>query len=111
MVGWHAGNWHWKVAAAVNIPAGAFQRGELSNVALIRWLGDFSGAITYLDPELGIDLSTAAGLTVNGENPDACASARPQSAAPRRIVEIVPELKYVTAHWHMPADAIDCAIV
>jgi hypothetical protein len=30
----------------------------------------FSGAITYLDPELGIDLSAAAGLTVNGENPD-----------------------------------------
>src|SRR5215217_5007308 len=29
----------------------------------------------------------------------------------KRIVEIVPELKYVTAHGHMPADAIDCAIV
>jgi hypothetical protein len=70
MIGWHAGNWHWKVAAAVNIPAGAYQPGELSNLALNRWLGDFSGAITYLNPELGIDLSTAAGLTVNGENCD-----------------------------------------
>jgi hypothetical protein len=70
MVGWHAGNWHWKVAAAVNVPAGAYQPGELSNVALNRWLGDFSGAITYLDPALGIDLSAAAGITVNGENPD-----------------------------------------
>ena len=59
MVGWHAGNWHWKVAAAINIPAGAYQPGELSNVALNRWLGDFSGAITYLDPILGIDLSAA----------------------------------------------------
>ena len=59
MIGWHAGNWHWKVAAAVNIPAGAYQPGEFSNLALNRWLGDFSGAITY--PELGIDLSTAAG--------------------------------------------------
>ena len=28
-----------------------------------------------------------------------------------RIVEIVPELKYVIAHGHMPADAIDGAIV
>ena len=70
MIGWHAGNWHWKIAAAVNIPAGAYQPGELSNVALNRWIGDLSGAITYLDPELGIDLSLAAGLTVNGENPD-----------------------------------------
>jgi hypothetical protein len=70
MIGWHAGHWHWKVAAAVNIPAGAYQPGELSNVALNRWIGDFSAAITYLDTALGIDLSLAAGLTVNGENPD-----------------------------------------
>jgi hypothetical protein len=59
MIGWHAGNWHWKVAAAVNIPAGAYQPGELSKVALNRWLVDFSGAITYVDPELGIDLPPA----------------------------------------------------
>jgi hypothetical protein len=70
LLGWHAGNWHWKIAAAVNIPAGAYQPGELSNVAINRWIGDFSAGITYLDPALGIDLSVLGGLTVNGENPE-----------------------------------------
>ena len=70
MIGWHSGNWHWNVGASANIPAGAYQPGELSNVALNRWIGDFSGAVTYLDQTLGIDLSAAGGLTVNGENPD-----------------------------------------
>jgi hypothetical protein len=69
-IGWHSGNLHWKIAAAASIPAGAYQPGELSNVALNRWVGDLSGAITYLDPALGIDLSAAAGFTLNGENPD-----------------------------------------
>jgi len=67
-IGWHDGNWHWKVAATASIPAGAYQPGELSNLALNRWVGDFSAAVTYLDPVLGLDLSTAAGFTVNGVN-------------------------------------------
>jgi hypothetical protein len=70
MLGWHAGNWHWKLGAAANIPAGAYQPGELSNVALNRWTGDFTAAATYLDPALGIELSAVGGVTVNGENPD-----------------------------------------
>jgi hypothetical protein len=69
MIGWHAGNWHWKLSAAVSVPAGAYQAGELSNVALNRWIGDFSAGVTYLDPTLGLDLSGSAGFTVNGENP------------------------------------------
>jgi hypothetical protein len=67
-VGWHSGHWHWKVGAAASIPAGAYQPGELSNLALNRWVGDFSGAVTYLDPTLGIDLSAVAGVEVNGVN-------------------------------------------
>ena len=68
MIGWHAGNWHWKVGASANIPAGAYEPGELSNVSLNRRVGDFTGGITYLDQTLGIDLSAVGGLTVNGEN-------------------------------------------
>ena len=68
MIGWHAGNWHWKVAAAVNIPAGAYQPGEFSNLALNRWLGDFSGAITY--PDALASTSRPPPATVNGESPD-----------------------------------------
>lgn len=68
-IGWHAGNWHWKVGAAVNIPAGNYERGELSNIALHRWLGDFSAGLTYLDPTFGLDVSAVAGFIVNGANP------------------------------------------
>ena len=68
-VGWHSGNWHWKVAAAASIPAGGYEPGELSNVAFNRWIGDFSAGLTYLDPALGIDLSAVGGFEVNGENP------------------------------------------
>lgn len=69
MIGWHQGHWHWKVVAAVSIPGGAYQPGELSNLALNRWVGDFTAAATYLDPALGLDLSATVGYTVNGVNP------------------------------------------
>lgn len=68
MIGWHEGYWHWKVATAISIPAGAYQPGQLSNLALNRWVGDFSGAITYFDPTIGLDLSATVGYTVNGTN-------------------------------------------
>jgi hypothetical protein len=58
------------VGASVNIPGGAYQPGELSNVALNRWIGDFFGAVTYLDQTRGLELSAVGGLSVNGENPD-----------------------------------------
>lgn len=68
-LGWHSGNWHWKLSAAVSIPAGAYEPGQLSNVALNRVIGDFAAGASYLDPASGIELSAVAGFTVNGENP------------------------------------------
>lgn len=68
-LGWHSGNWHWKLAGVMSIPAGAYEPGQLSNVALNRYLGDISAAATYLDPALGYELSAAAGFTINGTNP------------------------------------------
>jgi hypothetical protein len=68
LLGWDAGNFHWSLGALVNIPVGDYQEGELANVALHRWGADVTGGITWLDPELGLDLSVAAGVTFNGEN-------------------------------------------
>ncbi|MGX5777602.1 SphA family protein [Methylorubrum zatmanii] len=68
-LGWHSGNWHWKLTGLVSIPAGGYEPGQLSNVALNRYLGDISAAATYLDPTVGIELSAAAGFTLNGTNP------------------------------------------
>lgn len=68
-LGWHSGNWHWKAAGVMSIPAGGFEPGQLSNVALNRYIGDLSAAATYLDPVLGYELSAATGFTLNGTNP------------------------------------------
>ncbi|MEW9838498.1 SphA family protein [Mesorhizobium marinum] len=69
-IGWHSGNFHWNVGALVNVPVGDYQQGEIANVAFNRWGADLSAALTWLDPDTGIDLSGAIGFTFNGENPD-----------------------------------------
>ena len=68
-LGWHSGNWHWKVTGLLSIPAGGYEPGQLSNIALNRYIGDISAAATYLDPVIGIELSAAGGFTLNGRNP------------------------------------------
>ena len=70
LIGWDAGKFHWQIGTTVNIPAGGYEEGELSNLAFNRWIGDVYAALTWLDPELGLDLSGAIGFEINGENPD-----------------------------------------
>jgi hypothetical protein len=67
-IGWHSGNFHWQAGVSVNIPAGAYEESELSNVAFNRWIGDVYGALTYLNPALGLDVSGTVGFEINGEN-------------------------------------------
>jgi hypothetical protein len=69
-VGWHSGKVHWATGVSLNVPAGAYEPGQLSNVALNRFVADFYGAVTYLDPELGFEISANAGLELNGRNLD-----------------------------------------
>lgn len=68
MIGWNAGNFHWTLGTLVNFPIGDYQEGEIANIAFHHWGTDVNGALTWLDPQLGIDLSAAAGLTFNDEN-------------------------------------------
>lgn len=69
-VGWNRGNWHWNVGALVNIPIGEWDEGALANIGFNRWGLDLNGAITWLDPAIGLDLSAAAGFTFHAGNPD-----------------------------------------
>jgi len=69
IIGWHAGNWHWNLGALTNAPTGFWQRRRLTNLGFNRWAFDLSGAVTWLDPKSGIELSGSAGLTFNLENP------------------------------------------
>ena len=69
-IGWDTGNWHTKVTGLLNIPIGAYDEDNLVNMGFNRWAFDASGAVTWLDPNIGFEVSVAAGFTFNGENPD-----------------------------------------
>jgi len=68
-IGWSHGQFHWSANASVNVPVGDYQRGQLANIAFHRWSGDFTLAGTWIDPQLGLDVSGAVGITFNGTNP------------------------------------------
>ncbi|MCJ2059497.1 transporter [Methylobacterium sp. J-048] len=68
-VGWHSGNFHWSATALGVVPSGSYETGQLSNISLNRPALDLSGALTYLDPVLGYELSVVPGITFNWINP------------------------------------------
>ena len=68
-IGWHSGDLHWSLNSLINVPIGDYQAGEIANVAFHRWGADVSGAMTWLNPDTGLDISGAVGFTFNGENP------------------------------------------
>ncbi|AOF92481.1 transporter [Sinorhizobium sp. RAC02] len=68
-VGWEAGNFHYQVGTMVNVPIGDYQEGEISNIAFHHWGADVFAAATWLDPNIGLDLSGVVGMTFNAENP------------------------------------------
>ncbi|MDE1154717.1 MAG: transporter [Acidobacteriaceae bacterium] len=68
LLGWEAGNFHWQTGVLVNVPIGDYQKGEISNIAFHHWGADVSGAVTWLDPSIGLDLSAAVGMTFNAIN-------------------------------------------
>ena len=70
MLGWSDGNWHWNIAAGVNVPLGEWEQGSLVNLGFNRWAVDVTGSVTYLDMATGLEASAALGFTFNGDNLD-----------------------------------------
>jgi len=68
-LGWQTGNFHWQLGTLVNVPIGDYQEGEISNIAFHHWGADITASGTWLDPNIGFDLSAAVGMTFNAENP------------------------------------------
>ena len=68
-VGWHSGNFHWSATVLGVVSSGSSETGQLSNISLNRHALDLSGALTYLDPVLGYELSVVPGITFNWINP------------------------------------------
>jgi hypothetical protein len=67
-VGWHAGNWHWRLAGTAIVPSGAHEEGALANISLNRPAADLFAGLTWLDPAVGFEVSVTPGVTFNGEN-------------------------------------------
>jgi hypothetical protein len=67
-IGWHSGNFHWVAMVTGFFPLGDYDKSSLANIALHRLAGDVSGALTWLDPTLGLNLTVVAGVTFNAEN-------------------------------------------
>jgi hypothetical protein len=70
MLGWHRGNWHWKVAGLLNVPIGAYDKNSAANMGFNRWALDTNAAETWLNAQKGREASVLTGFTFNGENPD-----------------------------------------
>ena len=70
LIGWHEGNWHWTVGALLNVPVGPWDNDSITNLSFNHWGLDTTGAVTWLDPANGHEISVAAGFTFNWENPD-----------------------------------------
>lgn len=69
-LGWHAGNLHFSINGLYNAPLGFWKVGNASNIGFNRSALDITPAVTWLDPKIGLELSAAAGVTYNFENPD-----------------------------------------
>ena len=69
-LGWHDGNLHYTLGSLINVPIGQWELGNPVNIGFNRWAVDTTAAVTYLNPQTGVELSGAAGITYNFENPD-----------------------------------------
>lgn len=67
-LGWNSGNFHIQSGVTGYFPVGDYTEGALANVARHRLAADFYMAVTWLNPEWGVDVSNTIGLTFNAEN-------------------------------------------
>jgi len=57
-----------KVSVTTFLPTGRYEKGFNPNVGLNRFGADFSWGATYLDPNVGLELSGSVGYTLEGYN-------------------------------------------
>ncbi len=70
VIGWHAGNFHWNVLAAVFLPAGNYDKNRLPNTGRNVWGVSPQFGATYFDPKSGWELSGAAIYMTSTANAD-----------------------------------------
>jgi hypothetical protein len=67
-LGDRAGDFHWQLGVTGFLPIGDYQEGELANIAKHRAALDVYGALTWIEPTSGIDVSNVLGVTFNAKN-------------------------------------------
>ncbi|MEH6559754.1 MAG: transporter [Oceanicoccus sp.] len=70
ILGWNEGNLHTTLNMMLNVPVGDYEEGDLINGGFNRWGLDTTVAFTYMDPDTGLELTVAPGITLNGKNRD-----------------------------------------
>ena len=70
MLGWHDGVMHYMGMFNVYTPTGDYDKNRIVNLGRNHWAYEPMLGITYLNPTSGRELSAAAGITFNQENPD-----------------------------------------
>jgi hypothetical protein len=68
ILGWHAGDHHWNLTLTGFTPTGYYRADALSFTGLNRPALDIKGAYTFLSLQTGIELTVAAGTTINAIN-------------------------------------------
>jgi hypothetical protein len=67
---WNVGKLHWKLAQVIIAPTGAYDVDEIVNLGRNYWSFDTVGAMTWLDPDTGTEVSAAPGIMLNTKNND-----------------------------------------
>jgi len=69
---WNTGPWSFRLTETIVAPTGAYSTSSDSLVNLGRnhWSFNTIGAATWFNPDSGTEMSVAAGIMVNTENPD-----------------------------------------
>lgn len=70
LLGWQTGFLHYMTMLNVYAPTGEYDRNRLVNAGRNHWAIDPMLAVTYLNEDIGLELSGAAGITFNFENTD-----------------------------------------
>ncbi len=65
LLGWHEGNSHWNLVLSGTIPTGVYDPTMIAFLGLHRPSLDVRGAFTWLDPQIGTEISAALGVTFN----------------------------------------------
>ena len=65
LLGWHEGNNHWNLVVTGTIPTGVYSTSSIAFLGLHRPSLDVRAAYTYLNPQTGLEISGALGMTFN----------------------------------------------